>query len=525
MRLLLATFPQAVCYGREVRNVLEAASHTAWRHSFRLESLLKCLPNLLSHPQAPSTLSLKVVLRHFISLALQVLPLAHRGRLGDFDVSPDEKGGFMIRRKQLWMLMLAAILPAALSAQSLSARVTSSFYAYERNDSLAVASGHARAYQAFQFDLGGKTVALRTYGQLDRDFNTRLAGDGKVRMYNLALEFKNLGKRVDVQLGRQPVFCGVAGGTIDGAQIKVRAGRQLRFKAFGGGLLPADQRLQLSNDLDKNYMAGGQALWQPKAALSLGLSFFEKRQLRPGYDAPRADSIGNVFMQYIAPADRAYRLASLDGSWFVDAKTSLYARSDFDFHRQEVTRVELSARSQVSPKLSLTGNYIFRSPHLPWNSLFAIFDVKDNHEFEGGFSYQHQPALRYYGNLAGIFYDGDQSFRVTAGTELKYGGLQYVHRSGYAGNLDGLNAALYYPTRTGLFLPSLQLSWASYQVEAGGGSRESLYSGAAGLLVRPWNRLTLDCQVQMLHNRYYSNDVRFLFRMQYWFFTKLGASS
>lgn len=522
---MLATVPQPACYGREVHNVPEAASHTAWRHSFRRESLLECLPYLLSHPPAQSTLSPKVVPRHFVFLTLQFSPLAHRGRLGDFEVSPDEKGGFMIRRKQLWRLMLAAILPAALSAQSLSGRLTSSFYAYERNDSREVDSGHARAYQAFQFDLGGKTVALRTYGQLDRDFNTRLAGDGKVRMYNLALEFKNLGKRVDVQLGRQPVFSGVAVGTIDGAQIKVRAGRQLRFKAFGGGLLPADQRLQLSDDLDKNYMAGGQAVWQPKADLNLGLSFFEKRQLRPGYDALRADSIGNVFTQYISPADRAYRMASLDGSWFVDAKTSLYARSDFDFHGKQVTRAELSGRSQVTPKLSITGNYIFRSPHLPWNSLFAVFNVKDNHELEGGFYYQHQPALRFYGNLAGIFYDGDQSFRVTAGTDLKYGGLNYVHRSGYAGNLDGLNASLYYPTRTGLFLPSLQLSWASYKVDAGAGSRESLYSGAAGLLVRPWNRLTLDSQVQMLHNRYYSNDVRFLFRMQYWFFTKLGASS
>ncbi|MDZ7267526.1 MAG: hypothetical protein ONB48_19595 [candidate division KSB1 bacterium] len=432
----------------------------------------------------------------------------------------------MIRRKLWWQWwMLAAIFPAALSAQTFSGRLTSSFYVYERSDSLAVDSGHARAYQTFQFDLSGKNVALRSYGQLDRDFSTRLAGDGKVRLSHLALEFKNLGRQVDLQVGRQPVFSGVAAGTIDGVQIKVRAGRQLRFKAFGGGLLPHDQRMQLIADPDRNYMAGGQMVWRPKSDFNLSLSFFEKRQLRPGYDALRADSIGNVFTQYLSPVDRAYRMASLDGSWFVNPQTSFYGRSDFNFHAKAITRAELAGRSQVTPRLSLTANYIFRSPHLPWNSLFAVFNVKDNHELEGGFYYEHRPALRFYGNVAGIFYEGEQSYRVTAGTDLKYGGVNYVHRSGYAGNLDGVNATLYYPTRSGLLLPSLQLSWASYKLEGGAGARESLYSGAAGLLVRPWNRLTLDGQVQMLHNRYYSNDVRLLFRMQYWFFTRQGASS
>jgi hypothetical protein len=343
-------------------------------------------------------------------------------------------------------------------------------------------------------------------------------------MYNLYLEWKNLGQRVDVQVGRQPVFGGVAVGTIDGAQIKVRPSRRLRLKAFGGGLLPPDQRVQLIDDIDKNYMAGGQAVWTPNADLNVGLSFFDKRQLRPGYEAQRADSVGNVFTQYVEPSDRAFRLGSLDASWFVSAKTSLYARSDYDFHADKFSRGDLSVRAEVSPRLILTGNYIFRTPLLPWNSIFAAFNVEDNHEVEGGFYWQYRPALRFYGNVAGIFYSGDESFRFTAGAEVKYGGLSYVHRGGYAGNLDGVNASFYYPVRSGLFLPSLQLSWATYKLDSNEAERESLYSGGAGLLVRPMKQLTLDGQLQLLHNRYYSNDVRFLFRMQYWFFTKLGAS-
>jgi hypothetical protein len=115
--------------------------------------------------------------------------------------------------------------------------------------------------------------------------------------------------------------------------------------------------------------------------------------------------------------------------------------------------------------------------------------------------------------------------RLTLGTELKYGGASYVHRGGYAGNLDGLNASFYYPTRGNQFMPSLQLSWATYKLDGEAPERESLFSGAAGLLVRPMKKLTLDGQFQLLHNRYYKNDVRFMFRLQYWFFTKLSAAS
>ena len=129
-------------------------------------------------------------------------------------ISFDNQGGSMNRLKLLLRLALAVCLPVSLTAQTFSGRLTSSFYAYERSDSSTSASHDARAYQAFQFDLAGKNFALRTYGQLDRDFASRLAGDGKARLYNFYLDWKNLGNRVDVQLGRQPIFSGVAVGAV-----------------------------------------------------------------------------------------------------------------------------------------------------------------------------------------------------------------------------------------------------------------------------------------------------------------------
>jgi hypothetical protein len=426
------------------------------------------------------------------------------------------------------------VLPTLLSAQTFSGRLTSSFYTFERSDTTGASSTHARGYQSFQFDLRNKNFLFRTFGQMDTDFSTRLAGDGKVRMYNFYLQWRDNKKRVEIDVGRQPVFSGVAVGTIDGAQVKIKPARWLRLKGFGGGLMPSDQRLKLVDGLGDNYMAGGQALFFPIADVKVGVSYFNKRQTRASYRTLRADSVGNVFTQFIEPESQAYQFASLDAAWTIKNETSLYARSDYDLDGEQITRAEFSARTNLSPKFSINAGYTFRSPRLPSNSIFSIFNVENNHEIEGGIYYRRTPRFGIFATVAGIFYETpatvrtasdpeqkDRSLRATVGCDFAYGGLNYVRRSGYAGNLDGLNGSLYYPLNNGQFMPSVQLSWASFKLDSNAEERETLFTGAAGLLVRPHQLVTIDGQVQLLHNRFYSSDARFLLRVQYMFFTRI----
>jgi hypothetical protein len=278
------------------------------------------------------------------------------------------------------------------------------------------------------------------------------------------------------------------------------------------------------DDLDKNYMAGGQIYYSPNADAHLSLSYYNKLQQRSGYNALRADSIGNVFTQFIEPSNQAYEFTSLDASWNVKS-TSFYGRTDYDVNGSELSRFELSLRNETSRNVTLSGSYTFRSPRLPWNSIFAAFDVENNHEVEGGIYYRYKPSLRFYGNAAGIFYSEDNSLRLTVGADCNYGGVNLVHRSGYAGDLNGVNASVYYPLRGDKIMPSAQLSWASYKLDADQGESESLFSGAAGVMIRPWNVLTIDSQVQYLHNLFYKNDMRLVMRLQYWFFEKMGTSN
>jgi hypothetical protein len=432
-----------------------------------------------------------------------------------------------IRPKALFvsLLVLAGFTPSSIYGQTFSGRLTSSLYVHERSDSTDVASTHARGYQAFQFYLGRGNIALNTYGQIDGDFSSPLVGDAKFRLYNLYLEWKNIGGRGAVKVGRQPIFAGVAVGTVDGAEIRVKAARWLRIKAFAGGLLPPHQDVDLIDNLDQNYMAGGQLAFAPARGARINLSFLNKRQRREGFTTQRSDSIGNAFDYFIHPSDRALQLTSIDVVWEVRSNTSLNSRGDYDLYGNRVTRTEIAVRSAVSTKLTLNGGYTYRSPRLPWNSIFSVFNIEENHEVEGTVYYRHDPGLRFYGEAAGIFYTSDESYRGTLGVETNHLSANYVHRGGYAGVLDGFNGSFYYPLRRGSLMPMAQLSWASYKTDSNQGDRESLFSGSARLTVRPKKEFTLDGEIQLINNPYYSSDVRFLFRLQYWFFKNLGAGS
>lgn len=426
----------------------------------------------------------------------------------------------MRRLKIIAILVASFCLPAGVMSQTLSGRLTSSFYSFERSDTSNVTSTHARGFQGFQLDYRSKNILLRSYGQFDGDFNTQLAGDGKVRLYNLFLQYNSPDRRLLVKLGRQPVFGGFTFGTVDGVQLRAKLTNWLRLKAFGGGLMPSDQRIKLIDDVENNHLLGGQATLQPRTDLRLRLSFMDKKRSRAGYTALRSDSVGNVFTQEINPTDQAYRLGTLDLSW-QNQKTSIYARSDLDLYANKLSRAEVSVHSEVSAALTLSGAYTFRSPRLPWNSIFSVFDVENNHEIEGGFYYHRTPSLAVYFNAAGILYEEDSSLRGTLGFEANHLNLSYVHRSGYAGVLDGLNGAFSYPLRDGKLLPQVQLSWASYKVDENAAERETLLASAIGLLMRPHKFMTIDAHVQFLRNRFYSNDMRVLLRYQYWFFTNL----
>jgi hypothetical protein len=63
-------------------------------------------------------------------------------------------------------------------------------------------------------------------------------------------------------------------------------------------------------------------------------------------------------------------------------------------------------------------------------------------------------------------------------------------------------------------MPSLLVSYAQYKLSEHA-PLENVLSIAPGVVYRPFTTLSVDAQVQWIHNKIYSNDVRLFLRASY----------
>jgi hypothetical protein len=71
-----------------------------------------------------------------------------------------------------------------------------------------------------------------------------------------------------------------------------------------------------------------------------------------------------------------------------------------------------------------------------------------------------------------------------------------------------------------MIIPNAAVNYASYRLSADDDRQEAL-SLAAGATYRPSQPVSIDAQVQLLTNQYYSNDLRLHLRFTYWFAEQL----
>ena len=425
------------------------------------------------------------------------------------------------------VLCVSPRISRASSPPSLSGSITSSFYLYDRADTTGEGMPHARASQSLRLRHVRGALSFRFNGQFLDDFRERNAEDPELRVSGLTVEWRPRRGGPAVKLGRQMVFAGGAVGTIDGARLDFDVPRVswLRVRAVGGALAPGRRELELISDPDRNWQFGGRLTARPHSTLRIAAGWVEQRRLRRGFITERADSLGNLFERVVEPTDRARRSGSLDASWTAHPRATLRGRADYDHLARRMSRGELSTRSDVGLGVSIEGGYTYRSPQLPATSIFSIFDADASHETEIGIAGRVRGSLRLRGTAARIERSGDTAYRGSLSAHARSASLSYTRRGGYAGEVDGITLGLYRSMRGGALVSRLQGSWASSRPDPDRGDHETLYAGVAGLSIRPRRDLTLDGEVQVLHNRYYERDVRLLLRLRYRFFRRAAPAA
>jgi hypothetical protein len=428
----------------------------------------------------------------------------------------------MNRKCHLSLAMLVIFGVAMTAAQLVTGRLATSFYAWERFDTVGTSQQSVRAFQAVQLSIAQGDVSLNT----SLMGTTNLAGEfgdvGRVRFYNLYLSWLNIGKTVDLNLGRQYVYAGVGNGTIDGLMAQAHfLQRGVTVTGFGGATVGPDYT-GVRKNMHDNYHFGGQVVTTLIPNARIGVSYANRREERDPYWALRArDTSYAAFPYYVANDADAEELGSADASYTLLDRLSVYGRYDYDFNNERTSRAQGGVRVNVTSAFALTGDYIHRIPRISYNSIFSAFVTNAVDEVEGGIEYGFTPMLHAYGRVASVSYTDEKSTRWTLGVNSGYGSVSYSGSDGYAGELQSLSLQGSYPLFGRVVVPTAGLSYASYRLSQES-SRDNALGVLLGAMVRPLPAFTVDVQGQWLSNKLLQRDLRMQVKLMYWFAQRLS---
>jgi hypothetical protein len=419
------------------------------------------------------------------------------------------------------VLLLVALLvlhPRA-HGQLVNGRFVTSLYTWEKFDTVNSSKTYLRGFQNVQLAIAEGDVSLNTYlqGAVNTDGSV-----GLIRAYNLYLRWANIGKAVDVSLGRQAIYAGAGYGTIDGISARLRL-LEGRVTVTGyGGAAPSQDFSGVRKDYHDNLNFGGQVVTTAIPGARVGVSYLNRSEKRDPYWTLRArDSSFNAVPYYVTFQPEAEELVSGDACYTYAKLFSVYGRYDYDVHDSKTARIQAGGRVTVTPDVALTADYMHRLPRVSYNSIFSAFTLNAVDEIEGGVEYSFSRLVRGFARLASVSYSDEKSTRWTVGVNAGYGSVSYSGSNGYAGELQSFTLQGMYPLLDNMVVPSVGISFASYRLSPED-SRNDAWSLVLGGTVRPSRTFSFDVQGQWMTNTVYARDLRALVKLNYWFAERLS---
>jgi hypothetical protein len=424
--------------------------------------------------------------------------------------------------------VLAVVLATGVTlaqAQLVNGRFKTSMYAWQQFDTVGSSTNFVRAFQTVQLSIAQGDFSLHTYLQGAAGGTNDI---GRVRFYNLYLNWSNIANVVDLSLGRQAVYAGVANGSIDGLRASARFWQdRIRVTGFAGATVN-DDFTGIRKNIHDNTSFGGQIVTTAVPDLRFGVSYLNRSRDRDPYWAIRTrDTTFVPALYYIGNDSPAEEYGGADASYSYRSLFSVYGRYDYDFKLSRTFRGQGGARVNLTDEVAVTADFIYRAPHVLYNSIFSVFPQNSVSEIEGGVEYAVTPTLRAFGKYAYVSYPADNDIakekndRWTIGLNSVYGSFSYAGSDGYAGQLESVNLQGSYPLLNRLVAPTLGVSYASYRLSADA-PRDHALAVLLGVTVHPVNAFSVDVQGQWMTNSTYNRDMRLQVRLMYWFAERLS---
>jgi hypothetical protein len=363
---------------------------------------------------------------------------------------------------------------------------------------------------------GKDNVSLKSYLNLEGDVSESQTYDPRLRFYNLYVDVKNLFDVMYVKLGRQPLFSGIGGGVFDGMTLGFKyAGFDVN--GYYGGNVPAYQKLNFTDDLSNDFVAGGKVNYYPDKNTRLALKYFNQSFKTTSYTTTRLSPDLETNPNYIIDNNsEQYQYLTAEGSYDESNTFRVDTKLDYDLNFGMISKYEVLGRYQEIENLGIDAYYNFRQPKIRYNSIFSVFDFQNSQEIEIGADYLIDKTYKVIGKFGNVIYSDESSQRVSLGVSTPWGTLMGRKTFGYAGELNSISAYTARSFCEGLLTPSLSLAYTNYKLSSDDASNDMI-TALLGLNYRPWRTLSFDAQGQYLNNKIYKNDFRLLLKLNFWF--------
>jgi hypothetical protein len=432
-------------------------------------------------------------------------------------------------KKYIHLLLAATLWPSGTDATTVSGRLTTALYSFDRVFQDTATSGSLRAYQTGQIKLLGlaarSELSFQSYGRVSGDFQDDVASDPTYRLYHAYLKWDDSRERFRITLGRQTVFAGVAVGRMDGLRLRVSLFDRVRVDAFGGALISGgSEGFRFPNAAS---MVGSQVVFSDLLGATAGVSFLRRsRRIDPYLSSARLDA--GLPSSEIRPGEVEQQMFGIDLSRRF-GRANATVRWDVSTPQSLKTRRFEGVLRFSQKGLTVSGEFLYRTPFIDHNSAFAVFTQSSNQEVSFRANQRFNRHLGIYSEVTRLAYDRDDGYRVNVGLNLLNGYIGYSRRTGFGGSADGLNGVIRYRlTRT--LMTSLSIGMTTFRTYSGSDVRSRALANTVGLAFRPHRKLSLNLQGQSLKQDLEGtasdpftgagHDLRLFFSASTWFFHK-----
>jgi hypothetical protein len=423
--------------------------------------------------------------------------------------------------KRVGLLCGVLLLASVGTAQStvFSGRVGLSSYVWERSELDTAETRHFQNTGTVSLRLAriageDLTIATSLRGRYDsRNLGTNT---DDYHVYNFTVRWKNIANHLNLTGGRHRIYWPTGSASIDGGSATVRIVNGVKASAYIGTLAPSNGRLT-TVAYDDGHAFGFQLRRTCKTLGRVILAFAEKRRARSYVVDGETMAVDNL----------ASRRLAVDWRRNFTGFGSVYGQLSYNIPTQLIARAHLSARWQATPTLSINGQFRYRRPDIPQNSIFSVFGSR---YYEGRLRVNLRLNPVWTLNFGGAHIDlvNSSTQRFDMGLSHRYFSIMLHGKTGGVGSTIGVSGNGIFPINK-LWIVRGGARYSSYdffEEQQDNNSESSLWGGVR------WNWMpqsSIDLEGQFLTQEVFTqrddtgtnSDFRIIARLNWWFFHRM----